>query len=289
MAADIDHAAIVEALTTRHEKRLYDILQELEQRIASLAMSAPTQDGQLFDLKWSLDARAQIEQIMRETYLQEVDSQIREYQQVVDSMTEMLNEYGEFTGLDANIIANLQRVAFYGFQDIASTFANELADELYHNAITGRPLEDSVRNLRQKINGVYIASDQVEIERLVELAEQGDEEAVRQLHKVYAADRTGRNMRRYARQMVVDSLMQFDASINVVAGREIGAEKWKYYGTRVEDSRPFCVRHAGAVWTEEEIRERWASEDWQGKADGDPFIVRGGYSCRHHFRPWFEE
>jgi len=289
MAADIDHAAIVEALTTRHEKRLYDILQELEQRIASLAMSAPTQDGQLFDLKWSLDARAQIEQIMRETYLQEVDSQIREYQQVVDSMTEMLNEYGEFTGLDANIIANLQRVAFYGFQDIASTFANELADELYHNAITGRPLEDSVRNLRQKINGVYIASDQVEIERLVELAEQGDEEAVRQLHKVYAADRTGRNMRRYARQMVVDSLMQFDASINVVAGREIGAEKWKYYGTRVEDSRPFCVRHAGAVWTEEEIRERWASEDWQGKADGDPFIVRGGYNCRHHFRPWFEE
>jgi len=289
MAADIDHAAIVEALTTRHEKRLYDILQELEQRIASLAMSAPTQDGQLFDLKWSLDARAQIEQIMRETYLQEVDSQIREYQQVVDSMTEMLNEYGEFTGLDANIIANLQRVAFYGFQDIASTFANELADELYHNAITGRPLEDSVRNLRQKINGVYIASDQVEIERLVELAEQGDEEAVRQLHKVYAADRTGRNMRRYARQMVVDSLMQFDASINVVAGREIGAERWKYYGTRVEDSRPFCVRHAGAVWTEEEIRERWASEDWQGKADGDPFIVRGGYNCRHHFRPWFEE
>jgi hypothetical protein len=289
MAADLDHARIVEALTDTHQKRLNAIMRELEERVAALAMRAPLKEGELFDLVWSINARADLEQIMRETYLTEIDSQIREYQTIVDSLATMLNEYGDFTGVPADTITALQRVAFYGFQDIASTFSNELADELYHNALTGRPIEESIRNLRMKINGVYIQSDQDEIDRLVELAEAGDEDAVRELHQVYAADRTGRNMRRYARQMIVDSMMQFDAAVNVAAAREIGSENWKYYGTVVEDSRDFCVRHVNEIWDENEIRETWAATSWQGKADGDPFIVRGGYNCRHHFRPVFDE
>lgn len=289
MAADIDHAKIVEALTETHQQRLSAIMRELENRVADYAMGAPTQDGDLFDLVWAINARSDIEQIMRDTYLTEIDSQIREYQTVVDSVTDMLNEYGDFTGVPVETIQALQRVSFYGFQDIASTFSNDLANELYHNALTGRPLTESIRNLRMKINGVYMQSDQEEIDRLVALADEGDEEAVRTLHQVYAADRTGNNMRRYARQMIVDSMMQFDAAVNVAAAREIGADRWKYYGTVIEDSRDFCVRHVNEIWGEQEIRDTWSATSWQGKADGDPFIVRGGYNCRHHFRPVFED
>lgn len=289
MAADLDHAKIVEALTRTHEQRLYAIMRELESRIADLVLTAPTQDGDLFDLVWSINARADIERIMRETYLTEVDSQVREYQSIVDSVADMLNEYGDFTGVPAETVQALQRVAFYGYQDIASTFSNDLANELYHNALTGRPIGESIRNLRMKINGVYIDSDQEEIDRLVALAEDGDEQAVKDLHRVYAADRTGNNMRRYARQMIVDSVMQFDAAVNVAAAREIGADKWKYYGTVVEDSRDFCIRHVDQIWDEQEIRDTWSATSWQGKADGDPFIVRGGYNCRHHFRPVFDD
>jgi hypothetical protein len=289
MAADIDHAKIVEALTETHQQRLSAIMRELENRVADYAMGAPTQDGDLFDLVWAINARSDIEQIMRDTYLTEIDSQIREYQTVVDSVTDMLNEYGDFTGVPVETIQALQRVSFYGFEDIASTFSNDLANELYHNALTGRPLTESIRNLRMKINGVYMQSDQEEIDRLVALADEGDEEAVRTLHQVYAADRTGNNMRRYARQMIVDSMMQFDAAVNVAAAREIGADRWKYYGTVVEDSRDFCVRHVNEIWDEQEIRDTWSATSWQGKADGDPFIVRGGYNCRHHFRPVFED
>ena len=289
MAADLDHAKIVEALTRTHEQRLYAIMRELESRVADLVLTAPTQDGDLFDLVWSINARADIERIMRETYLTEVDTQVREYQSIVDSVTDMLNEYGDFTGVPAETVQALQRVAFYGYQDIASTFANDLANELYHNALTGRPIAESIRNLRMKINGVYIDSDQEEIDRLVSLAEDGDEQAVKDLHRVYAADRTGNNMRRYARQMIVDSVMQFDAAVNVAAAREIGADKWKYYGTVVEDSRDFCIRHVDQIWDEQEIRDTWSATSWQGKADGDPFIVRGGYNCRHHFRPVFDD
>jgi hypothetical protein len=180
-------------------------------------------------------------------------------------------------------------VSFQGFQDIASTFADELANELYQNTIAGRPIDESVRNVRQKINGVFMESDKDEVNRLVALAKEGSEEAVEALHRVYAADRTGNNMRRYASQMVHDSVMQFDASLNVAAGKEIGAEKWKYYGSVIRDSRDWCKKHAGKSYTEDEIRDMWASSSWTGKAAGDPFIVRGGYNCRHHWRPVFDD
>ena len=69
MAADIDHARIVDRLATTHERRMLNILQQLEDRVAAYAMQAPTQDGRLFDLAWSLRARSDIQQIIRETYL----------------------------------------------------------------------------------------------------------------------------------------------------------------------------------------------------------------------------
>lgn len=95
-------------------------------------------------------------------------------------------------------------------------------------------------------------------------------------------------MRKYATQMAQDSVMQFDASINVAAGKEVGAERWKYYGSVIRDSREWCKEHAGKTFSEDEIRDLWANNAWQGKAPGDPFIVRGGYNCRHHWRPVFD-
>lgn len=284
---DINHAKIIERLGDTHEARLLSILDELERRISELVLSAPTVDGKLDDLAWAVQSRVQLEQVMRETFLTEVDSIVRDYDEVIASLGKMYGEYGAAFNVSPEVITQLKRVAFQGFQDIASTFTDELANELYQNTLTGRPVADSVRNLRQKINGIYIQSDQAEINRLVTLAKEGSEEAVEALHKTYAADRTGRNMRRYAGQMVHDSLMQFDSSLNVSAGKELGVEQWKYYGSVIRDSRDWCKRHAGKSYTEDEIREMWSTNEWTGKASGDPFIVRGGYNCRHHWRPVF--
>lgn len=289
MPADISHAQIIERLGDTHEARLLGILDELEQRISELVLSAPTTDGKLDDLAWAVQSRIQLEQTMRETFLTEADSIVRDYDEVIASLGKMYDEYGATFSLSPDVVTQLKRVAFQGFEDIASTFTDELANELYQNTLTGRPVADSVRNVRQKINGIYIQSDQAEINRLVTLAKEGSEEAVEALHKTYAADRTGRNMRRYAGQMVHDSLMQFDSSLNVAAGKEIGIEQWKYYGSVIRDSREWCKRHAGKHYTEDEIREMWASSEWTGKAAGDPFIVRGGWNCRHHWRPYFED
>lgn len=292
MAADVDHARIVDAIGTTHERRMFAILQQLEDELADYMVNAPNQNGRLFDLAWSVQARADIERIIRNTYITEADSIVRDYDQVIESLGGMFEEYESFLGVSDEVVTNLKRISFQGFQDIAVTFSDELANELYQNTLTGRPVSESVKAIRQKVNGVYIQSDQVEIQRLVNIANntEGDEaeDAVRQLHQIYASDRTGRNMRRYASQMVHDSLMQFDASLNVAAGQEVGATSWKYFGGIVEDTRPWCVRHNKKTYTEDEIRELWANNEWAGKAPGDPFIVRGGYNCRHHWRPVFD-
>ncbi len=293
MAADIDHARIIERLGDAHEERLQAALRRLEERVVAIVSAAPTKAGSLFDLEWAIAARTQIQSILEQEYLAEVQTIISEYDEAVVSAQAMLGEYGAFTEISEDTIRALKRLSFQGFEAIGNEYLDVLANEVYQNTLTGRPVADSIKTVRHAINGVFIESDSAEANRLVDIAANGSAaeqaEAIKKLHTLYARDRVGNNLRRYATQMVHDSLMQFDSSIVVNAGKESGAEKWKYYGSVIRDSREWCKQHAGKIYTEEEIREMWAENQWQGKAPGDPFIVRGGYNCRHHFRPVFEE
>jgi hypothetical protein len=291
MATDNQHDDYLDRLADQHQARIGAALVILERRIAEFLSSAPDLDGKLFDLEWSISARATLQQILEEEYLQEVQSILDGYTDVERRAIEMLNNYGDFTRTSPAIVAQLQRLSFQGFEVIGATYLDTIANEVYQNALTGRSKAQMIGNIRQTINGVYRQSDDAEINRLVDIAKNGTpaqaKAAIDKLHSVYAADKVGNNMRRYATQVAQDSLMQFDASININAGVEAGAEKWKYYGDVIRDSREFCRKHAGKTYTTEEIGVIW-SGDWTGKASGDPFIVRGGYNCRHHWRPVFE-
>ena len=48
---------------------------------------------------------------------------------------------------------------------------------------------------------------------------------------------------------------------------------------------PFCRNMLNKTLTETEIRDIWNTRPWKGKSPGDPFIVRGGYRCRHTWLP----
>jgi hypothetical protein len=111
------------------------------------------------------------------------------------------------------------------------------------------------------------------------------EEAIRKLHTEYAADRAGNNLRRYASQIAHDSVMQFHGQFTVKKAKESGLNHFTYTGTLVRDSRPFCVNMLNKTLTETEIRDIWNNRPWKGKSPGDPFIVRGGYRCRHTWLP----
>jgi hypothetical protein len=292
MPTDNAYDEILDKLADSHQQRVADSLVKLEERVANVMAGAPLKDGLLFDTEWAISVRGDLRAALDEEYLSEVDSIVRGYGSVAVDAQDMLGQYGDFTKLDTSVVNQLQQLSFQGFESVANEYLDVLANEVYQSTLTGRSFNDTVKNLRQTINGVYIQSDDVEAQRLVDIANSGSpaaaKEAAEQLRTKYARDRAGNNLRRYSTQMAQDSLMQFDASINTAIGKASGATKWKYYGDVIRDSRPFCVEHANQVFDEDEIESTW-SGSWKGKSSGDPFIVRGGYNCRHHWRPVFDE
>jgi len=292
MAADDNYDGYLDKLADTHSKRLSDALEELEDRIAAALDDAPVKAGALFDLEWAVKARPELSKIMSETYLREATSILNDYSKVSVKALDMLNEYGDFTKTSPDIIKQLQSLTFKGFEDIATSHLDTIASEVYQNTLTGRTKTEMVKSVRQSVNGVYISSDSDAIEKLVSIAKNGSTSAaaaaVKELHSVYASDRVGGNMRRYATQMAQDSLMQFDASINTQMGKEAGIDTWKYYGDLIKDSRQFCRDHVGNVYTTAEIDEIWQGS-WAGKSSSDGLIARGGYNCRHHFRPYISD
>ena len=77
-----------------------------------------------------------------------------------------------------------------------------------------------------------------------------------------------------------NAVYQFDAIITRARSPQDRPQKYQYVGGLIDTSREFCQQHDGAIYTEEEIRDIW-NDSWPGQAPGDPFVVRGGYNCRH--------
>lgn len=75
-------------------------------------------------------------------------------------------------------------------------------------------------------------------------------------------------------------LYQLDALVTRARSPKDTEQRYQYVGGIIETSREFCQRHDGAIYTEQEIRDIW-NDSWPGQAPGDPFVVRGGYNCRH--------
>ena len=278
-------------LSEQHQRRLIDSLHELERKIAAYAMSAPVSDDELFDLAWSVKARDDLRVIIQDTYLTEVQSLVEEYAQEVAGPTAALfSQYEAFTGLNPQTVVALQRLSFRGFESIASQQLETLADLMYSYTIAGQSRAEMIERLRHSINGVYIASDKKEIKRLVKIVEAGGlgaEDAKEKLARVYAADKVGNNMRRYATQMVQDSIMNMHQSLSTQTGIELGATKWVYTGSKKENSREFCkkmLETPDKEYTKQDLETIW-SRSWSGKSGSNPFSDRGGYNCTHTIRP----
>ena len=87
--------------------------------------------------------------------------------------------------------------------------------------------------------------------------------------------------------------LRIRTKFTIAKAKESGIKHFTYTGTLVRDSREFCVSMLNKTLTEKQIRDMWNNRSWGGKSTGDPFIVRGGYRCRHTWIPtdpaWLEE
>ena len=291
---------ILDKLADQHEQRLINVLYTLENDIID-SVRKTTVAGTTLTTKLAIELQPQLRSIIENVFLEEADLLINsEYnliaKEVLDTFGKMPipAKFRNLTQVDLQTINALKYQSFSGFEDIAERFLKVINDEVYQSAIVGRPFSEVKRNIRSHINGVYQQSNQAEINELVDFINENKfvesqktavQNAVTKLQTEYAADRAGENLRKYAGQIAHDSVMQFHGQFTVKKAKESGLKHFTYTGTLVRDSRPFCVNMVGRTLTEKQIRDRWNSDSWKGKSSGDPFIVRGGYRCRHTWIP----
>lgn len=93
---------------------------------------------------------------------------------------------------------------------------------------------------------------------------------------------------KYAKQIVTDSIMQYNRQMQSTISTDLGLEWYYYQGSLIKDSRPFCKERAGKYYHQKEV-ESWANKSWQGKFSGTDettiFTYAGGYNCRHSIIP----
>ncbi len=290
---------ILEKLADQHEERIINVLYTLERDIIKEITRATK--GELVSQRLAIQLQPKLRAVIQSTFLEEADLIINEEynkiaKEVLDTFGKMPipNKFKNLTDVDLQTINALKYQSFSGFEDIAERFLKVINDEVYQSTIAGRPFDDMVANIRGHINGVYQSSNTREINELVDFINENKfdsskrvqvEEAVRKLHTKYASDRAGNNLRRYASQIAHDSVMQFHGQFTVAKAKASGLNHYRYTGTLVRDSRPFCRNMLNRTLTEKEIRDTWNNQGWGGKSPGDPFIVRGGYRCRHTWIP----
>ncbi len=311
----------IEIAEAKYYESLIQTLDKIERDITSLAgRTLPTDDlDRLYDLKIAVSMQPKIRTILEKEYLAWSDTVVREgftkqAKRIEKAFRRIGNipiEFQQLTNADLTLITNLKRQSFTQFKDVANTMTRRITEKIYQATLTSVEFTELERELRQTINGIYASSDdkkinalvkdikkdEVKIRRLDKRTAQGKvvrarlDKNIQTLQSKFARDRAGENMKRYAGQILNDSLREFDAQLNLAKSKDAGLTFVKYQGSNIPTTRDFCrlVRSGsydkrnGGLFTIDEVNKLWRSRGWSGKKSGNPLIVRGGYNCRHQW------
>ena len=311
----------IEIAEAKYYKTLVTSLDRIEREITALANKdlRRTSDGKLIELQAAIAIRPKIKAILDREYLAWSDTVVREgfnkqakrVQKTFKGILERarkenkvsasdLAKFSELTKGDLALVQNLKQQYFTQFKDISNTFTRRLSEITYQNVLAGNDFTELEKELRQTINGIYASSDDAEANTLVEYINRNKyvksrqsqvDKAIQTLQTKFARDRAGENMKRYAGQILNDSLRDFDATLNFNKSNDAGLTFVKYYGDVIPTTRDFCRnlingvynKRSGGLFTIDEVKRLWTSRSWSGKKSGNPLVVRGGYNCRHQF------
>jgi len=321
----------IELAEAEFYKTLIKTLDKIEQEVVSLAGKLPLTDGKLIELQAAIAIRPQIKAIIEREYLAWSDTVVRKgFNKQAKRIEKTFKRIGnippafqELTKGDKALIQNLKQQYFTQFKDVSNTFTRRLSEKVYQNTLIGSDFTVLQKELRQTINGIYASSDDPAINKLVSKVKKGNDEInellfpyrdqnknvpkyiqrkveeienkigkdTQILQSKFARDRTGENMKRYAGQILNDSLRDFDATLNFNKSNDAGLTYVKYYGDIIPTTRQLCRsvvsgvynKRQGGLFTIDEVNNIWSSTSWKGKKSGNPLIVRGGYNCRHQW------
>ena len=309
----------IEKAEVEYYEALTRTLDKIEDQIVSLVdKDLPRQAGKLIELQSAVAIRPKIKAILDKEYLPFADRVVRkgfgEQAKRVERQFKTIGiippEFQELTKGDLALVKNLKQQYYTQFKDVSNNFTRILSDKVYQNTLVGTEFTVLEKELRESINGIYANSKDPTVNRLVNYVKrnQGNpalkdrvDIAIKQLQSKYARTRVGENMKRYAGQILNDSLRDFDATLNFNKSKDAGLTFVKYYGDVIPTTRDLCRRmvngqlnkRENGLFTIAEIQDIWASRSWSGKKGGNPMIVRGGYNCRHQFSyvnpDWYED
>jgi len=298
----------IELAEAEYYKSLITTLDRIEREVVSLASGLPLTDGKLIELQSAIAIRPQIKAILEREYLKWSDTVVREgfnkqakrIEKAFKRIGNIPIEFQELTKGDLALVKNLKQQYFTQFKDVSNTFTRRLSEKVYQNTLVGSEFAVLEKELRQTINGIYASSDDPEIQRLVNYINENKfdeskqavvDKSIQTLQSKFARDRAGENMKRYAGQILNDSLRDFDATLNFNKSQDAGLTFVKYYGDVIPTTRDHCRniingvynKRKSGLFTVDEVNSLWTSRSWKGKKSGNPLIVRGGYNCRHQW------
>ena len=294
-------------------------LDKIEDQIVALAdTTLPRDAGKLIELQSAVAIRPKIKAILDKEYLPFADRVVRkgfgEQAKRIERQFKTIGiipkEFQELTKGDLALVKNLKQQYYTQFKDVSNNFTRILSDKVYQNTLVGTEFTVLEKELRESINGIYASSKDPAVNRLVSYVKRNRDNpalkgrvdiAIKQLQSKYARTRVGENMKRFAGQILNDSLRDFDATLNFNKAKDAGLEYVKYYGDIIPTTRDLCRsmvsgslnKRKNGLFTLAEIQEIWNTRSWSGKKGGNPMVVRGGYNCRHQFSyvnpDWYEE
>ena len=320
----------IEVAESEYYETLIRTLDKIERDVIALAKKElPLNDqAKLFNLKSAVAVQPLIRQVLEKEYLRWSDTVVRQgftkqakrIEKAFKTIGRIPVEFQQLTKSDLTLIQNLKRQSFTQFKDVSNTFTRRLSEKIYQYTLVGADPVDLEIELGRTINGIYasakdedvnklvksIKKDEVKIRKLDKRTRQGKQlrqkldKNIQTLQSKFARDRAGENMKRYAGQILNDSLREFDATLNLAKSDEAGLTYAVYLGNVIPTTRDHCrlVRQGrydkrnGGLFTKDEVKKLWR-KNWKGKKGGDPFIVRGGYNCRHQWSfvnpDWYDE
>lgn len=107
-------------------------------------------------------------------------------------------------------------------------------------------------------------------------------------------------LQRYVSQVSSDAINQFNANYNQAVTQDLGFEWYKYIGTVIDNTRPFCNDFHDKYYHKKEVEQmgeeinpftgnKLSSAQMKGRIKGTDkssiFTNRGGWNCRHTFSP----
>ena len=229
----------IELAEAEYYKSLIKTLDRIEREVVSLASRLPLTDGKLIELQAAIAIRPRIKFILEREYLKWSDDVVREgfnkqakrIEKAFKRIGNIPVEFQELTKGDLALVQNLKQQYFTQFKDVSNTFTRKLSEKVYQNTLVGSEFAVLEKELRQTINGIYASSDDPEIQRLVNYINDNKfdkskqaqvDKSIQTLQSKFARDRAGENMKRYAGQILNDSLRDFDATLNFNKSQDAG-------------------------------------------------------------------